>query len=257
MKLSIRIFAVIGFFVGVIWIGVKLLTEIFDADQAPVVAKKSGLNGVEVSTILSTLLEESDIPWENSDTVPSLDLSTTKSLREKCTDRGIESYLIQVDSQWHWRIYERHGLLYDWKIGETVVLNNELPSITTTESLTIAILIEGTENHLIQNLLQHSAVLNFSFNPTSPFTLRNATQAASKWREIVLDVRSLPEFSIESIPYTSAVWSTDPLPLPYGVQSIQAKDVQALNLNDPMPFTSKSNFYSIDMNEYSDQQVLT
>ena len=73
----------------------------------------------------------------------------------------------------------------------------------------------------------------------------------------MLDVRSLPEFSIESIPYTSAVWSTEPLPLPYGVQSIQAKDVQALNLNDPMPFTSKSNFYSIDMNEYSDQQVLT
>ena len=114
MKLSIRIFAVIGFFVGVIWIGVKL-TEIFDADQAPIVAKKSGLNGVEVSTILSTLLEESDIPWENSNTVPSLDLSTTKFLREKCTDRGIESYLIQVDSQWHWRIYERHDLLYDWK----------------------------------------------------------------------------------------------------------------------------------------------
>ena len=80
------------------------------------------------------------------------------------------------------------------KIGETVGLNNELPSITTTESITIAILIEGTENHLIQNLLQHSAVLNFSLNPTSPFTLRNATQAASKWREIVLDVRSLPEF---------------------------------------------------------------
>ena len=140
----------------------KLLTEMFDANHGPVVAKKSGLNGVEVSTILSTLLEESDIPWENSNTVPSLDLSTTKFLREKCTDRGIVSYLIQVDSQWHWRIYERHGLLYDWKIGETVVLNNELPSITTTESLTIAILIEGTENHLIQNLLQHSAVLTRS-----------------------------------------------------------------------------------------------
>lgn len=259
MKLGVRFILTLSIFVGVIWLGVRLLTKIFEANHAPVVAQKSGLDDIAVTNILSTLFNDSEIAWDTKDVPPLLDLKTTEKLRAQSTERGIESYLIQVDAHWHWRIYERHGLLYDWRISESPTALStlqELTPLTTNESFTIAVLIEGNDNHLINKLLQHSAILNFSLRPTSPFTLRNAVQAAAHWREIVLDVRSMTEFSIESIPYTTAVWSTEPLPLPYGVRSIPSDDVQELHLNAPLSFSRNVNIYSIDMNHYSDQQVI-
>ena len=259
VKWIVRAILFVCLLAGIVWFSIDLVIQNLQPSSSTVVASKTGLSKEEVDSALSKSLLEVGISWDATHPSPELTLADAQIVRQKALSYSVESYLIPLRKELHFRVYDRNSLLYDWIIDKNGV-TTEITSVDLTDSdtnYTVAIVLEGLESQLIEPFLKSKLVLNYALSPTSPFALRNAVQAAIHWNEVILDARQLDAFQINALPFATAIWANEPLPVPYGTLLLEHNTVKQLDLAETTPFSESNKLYSLDMAQYTTEQVLT
>ena len=186
--------------------------------NTPVIAEKSGLNEREVTALVTAAFEAVSAKpptqaTENRTESPDQQEAILTAIRKT----GIELYVLEKSERTLWRIYNNNGLqhvLTFLKI-QTPSAKKPLKVADSAPRGPVVLIITGTKYKDVTPLMDLDIPLNVALEPTSPFSLKNAVTAANHWHEVILDTRNASEFTIDTIPFVTAVLSKTDIPLPF------------------------------------------
>lgn len=247
-----------------------------------VIAQKKGSSQAETTRVVEDIFEEHNIQ------APSLGVnslkfqapySTQSSILDTLKENNIEVYVLtkdnDKDTSASWRIYNKNHLQYkiQWtpsrteKALGTVNLSTEdapstistlstISTVDTTRKHPIAIVISGSKYKSLRPLINLSVPLNFALEPTSPFALRNAVEAARNWHEILLDIRFAEQFELTSIPFTTALLSDHGMPSTH-LSIINTNDIRRVDASQLSEHTGdiSNRIWLVNVADYSISEV--
>ena len=241
--------------VYVIILGIQLGFSFLITDSnTPIVAQKQGSSQAETTQIVEDIFEEHllEVPSLGMNTLQyQTTYSTQTSILDELKERNIEVYVLTKsnNTSTSWRIYNKNGLQYNiqWtntlsqpSVTLTPTTNDTNgftnPTVDTTRKHPIAIVISGSKYKNLRPLINLTTPLNFALEPTSPFGLRNAVEAARNWHEVLLDIRFASQFELDNIPFTSALLSDHGMPNTH-LPVIKTNDLQEIQMSTLSEFT--------------------
>jgi hypothetical protein len=260
--------------VGGLILGIQLGFAFLMTDSNTlVIAQKKGSSQAETTRVVEDIFEEHNIQ------APSLGMnslkfqapySTQSSILDTLKENNIEVYVLtkdnDKDTSSSWRIYNKNYLQYkiQWTpsrtekaLGTVNLSEEDAPStISTTRKHPIAIVISGSKYKSLRPLINLTVPLNFALEPTSPFALRNAVEAARNWHEILLDIRFAEQFELSSIPFTTALLSDHGMPNTH-LSIINTNDIQRVDASQLSEYTGdiSNRIWLVNVADYSISEV--
>ena len=261
--------------VCVIILGIQFGFSFLMTDSnTPIVAQKQGSSQAETTQIVEGVFKEHflEVPSMGTNALQyQSTYSTQTTILDKLRENNIEVYVLTKanNTSTSWRIYNKNGLQYNiqWintldqpSLTLTPIIKDTnsftMHTVDTTRKYPVAIVISGSKYKNLRPLINLTTPLNFALEPTSPFGLRNAVEAARNWHEVLLDIRFASQFELDNIPFTSALLSDHGMPNTH-LQVINTNDIQQVQLSNFSEFTgdASNRIWLINVAEHSISEV--